>query len=346
MRDTPDSRHPRRFVPVLAGLIVAWLGGALAGCGGGDGTPDDGDAALRVVATIGMITDVAQRIGGERVRVRGLMGPGVDPHLYRAGAGDLRALATADLVLYNGLFLEAALGEVLEEMGTRTRTRAVTDVVPRDRLLSPPEFEGAWDPHLWSDVALWRRVAEGIADALAEADPEGEEGFRARHAELDAELEALDAWVREEVARLPEARRILVTAHDAFHYFGRAYGFEVRGLQGLSTVTEAGAADVQQLAAFLIEREVPALFVESSIPPRTVEAVRRAVLARGGDVEIGGTLFSDAMGSAGTPEGSYVGMVRHNVRTIVDALSRNVADPSGGGPPPSAGSGDAGEGGA
>jgi manganese/zinc/iron transport system substrate-binding protein len=320
---------PARILRALAAALVALAPIACGGGDRGDSVPRAEGEPLRVVATIGMITDVARRIGGDRAEVRGLMGPGVDPHLYRAGAGDLRALASADLVLYNGLVLEAALGEVLAEMGTRTRTRAVTDVVPRERLLAPPEFEGAWDPHLWSDVSLWRLVAAGIADALAEADPDGEAGFRARHAELDAELEALDAWVREQVDRLPEGRRILVTAHDAFHYFGRAYGFEVRGLQGLSTVTEAGAADVQQLAGFLIERGVPALFVESSIPPRTVEAVRRAVLARGGDVEIGGTLYSDAMGSAGTPEGSYPGMVRHNVRTIVEALSRTTLQTAG-----------------
>jgi manganese/zinc/iron transport system substrate-binding protein len=323
------SRHASRFPRVLAAALVVLLPVACGGGDRGDSAARGDDERLQVVSTIGMITDMAARIGGDRAVVRGLMGPGVDPHLYRAGAGDLRALASADLILYNGLFLEAALGEVLGEMASRARTVAVTDVVPRERLLAPAEFEGAWDPHLWSDVALWRLVAAGIADALSDADPEGEAGFRARHAELDAELEALDAWVREQVGRLPEERRVLVTAHDAFNYFGRAYGFEVRGLQGLSTVTEAGAADVQQLAGFLIQRGVPALFVESSIPPRTVEAVRRAVLARGGDVEIGGTLYSDAMGSAGTPEGSYPGMVRHNVQTIVDALARGNASTAG-----------------
>jgi len=309
-------------LPSFPHLVASFLALILlAGCGGGEAPSDDGETRVRVVATIGMITDVAERIGGDRVQVRGLMGPGVDPHLYRAGAGDLRLLTSADLVLYNGLFLEAALGEVLEEMGGRVPTRAVTRDIPRDRLLAPPEFEGAFDPHVWSDVGLWRVAAATIRDALVEVDPAGEVTYRARHAELDAELEALDAWVRDEVRRVPEELRTLVTAHDAFHYFGRAYGFEVRGLQGLSTVTEAGAADVQQLATFLLERGIPALFVESSIPPRTVESVRRAVLARGGTVEIGGTLYSDAMGSAGTPEGTYPGMIRHNVRTIVEALA-------------------------
>ena len=304
------------FLPLILFLLLV-----PAGCGGERTPADDGDDRVRVVATIGMITDVTERIGGDRVQVHGLMGPGVDPHLYRAGAGDLRRLTSADLILYNGLFLEAALGEVLEEMRGRVLTRAVTRDIPRDRLLSPPEFEGAFDPHVWSDVGLWRIAAATIRDALVDVDPDGAEAYHGRHAELDAELEALDAWVREEVVRVPEDLRVLVTAHDAFNYFGRAYGFEVRGLQGLSTVTEAGAADVQQLAGFLLERGIPALFVESSIPPRTVESVRRAVLARGGEVEIGGTLYSDAMGGAGTPEGTYPGMIRHNVRTIVEALA-------------------------
>jgi manganese/zinc/iron transport system substrate-binding protein len=305
-----------RRAAILLLLLVLPFGG----CGGADRSERADGEALRVVSTIGMITDLVERIGGDRVSVQGLMGPGVDPHLYRAGARDLRALTSADLVLYNGLFLEAALGEVLEEMGDRVPTRAVTADIPRDRLLAPPEFEGAFDPHVWSDVSLWRVAARTIRDALVEVDPEGEEDYRERHRALDEELETLDRWVREAVDRIPEHLRVLVTAHDAFNYFGRAYDVEVRGLQGLSTVTEAGAADVQDLAAFILERGIPALFVESSIPTRTVEAVRRAVLARGGAVEIGGTLYSDAMGSEGTPEGTYVGMVRHNVTTIVEAL--------------------------
>jgi manganese/zinc/iron transport system substrate-binding protein len=268
-----------------------------------------------------MITDLAEQIGGDRVQVRGLMGPGVDPHLYRASPSDLRSLGSADLVLYQGLFLEASMAQVLEEMGTRGPTVAVTRAIRRDLLLSPPEFEGAWDPHIWSDVSLWRLVALEILDALISVDPDGEEGYRLRHAYLDVALEALDTWIRETVSLLPEERRILVTAHDAFHYFGRAYGFEVRALQGISTVAEAGARDVQELIAFLLEREVPAIFVESSVPRRMLEAVRQGVVAGGGRVRIGGMLYSDALGTAGTPEGTYLGMMRHNVRTIVEALS-------------------------
>lgn len=283
-----------------------------------------GPEGLRVVTTVGMITDVVEQIGGDRIQVHGLMGPGVDPHLYRATPQDLRALSTADLIFYQGLLLEASMESVLEEMGRRTTTVAVSRGIPQDLLLSPPEFEGAWDPHLWSDVALWRRVALEILNALVAADPEGEAEFRARHAELDEALEALDAWVRETVETVPPSRRVLVTAHDAFHYFGRAYGFEVRALQGISTVAEAGARDVQDLVKFLLERDIPALFVESSVPDRMLEAVRQGVLAGGGQVRMGGMLYSDAMGTPGTPEGTYIGMIRHNVRTLVDALGPEV----------------------
>lgn len=279
------------------------------------------DGRLAVATTVGMITDIATRVGGERVRVTGLMGPGVDPHLYKASAGDVRTLATARIIFYNGLHLEAAMAELLAEMDGRVRTRAVTDGIDRSLLLTPPEFQGAYDPHVWSDVRLWMSAVETVAETFAEVDPEGADGYRERAAALLAELEELDDWVRAEIERVPDSLRVLVTAHDAFHYFGRAYGFEVRGLQGLSTVTEAGAGDVQQLADFIVRRRIPAVFVETSIPRRTIEAVRAATRSRGFDVAIGGTLFSDAMGDPGSPEGTYPGMVRHNVRTIVDALA-------------------------
>ncbi|TVP57008.1 MAG: manganese transporter [Gemmatimonadales bacterium] len=299
-------------------LVIALALFAVIACGGDDPSAGDG---IRVVTTIGMITDVVERVGGDRVSVQGLMGPGVDPHLYKASAGDVRRLAEAELIFYNGLHLEAAMGEVLAEMDGRTRTRAVTDALDRERLLTPPEFEGAYDPHVWSDVSMWISAVEVVRETLTEVDPEGAEEFERRAAEYIAELEELDEWVRSEIARVPDSLRVLVTAHDAFNYFGRAYGFEVRGLQGLSTATEAGTGDVQRLAEFIAQREIPALFIETSIPPRNIEAVRAAVRSRGFDVEIGGSLFSDAMGDPGTPEGTYPGMIRSNVRTIVDALT-------------------------
>jgi len=310
---------PRRAAPFsLLALPIALLGtGVLAGCR--EASPAE-DARPHVVTTIGMITDITQRIGGERIRVTGLMGPGVDPHLYKASAGDVRTFGSADLILYGGLHLEAAMAELLSEMDGRIRTRAVTDDIDRDLLLTPPEFQGQHDPHVWFDVALWITAARTVTDALVELDPDGAGDYRQRSDALLAELTELEAWVHARVSELPEARRVLITAHDAFNYFGRAYGFRVEGLQGLSTVAEAGTGDVQRVVSLILELGVPAIFVESSIPRRTVEAVQAAVRARGQDVEIGGLLFSDAMGDPGTDEGTYAGMVRHNVNTIVTAL--------------------------
>jgi len=298
--------------------LTALLAFITAACAGAS-SPDDG--RLRVVATIGMISDLAVRVGGEHVVVEGLMGPGVDPHLYKASAGDVRRLARADLVLYNGLHLEAAMGEVLEEMGRRKHTVAVTDGIPRSALTAPPEFNGNYDPHVWFDVRLWRYAAEAVIEALVEADSAHAAEYRARGAELLREMEALDAWVRERALEVPAERRVLITAHDAFGYFGRAYGFEVKGLQGISTAAEAGTGDVQRLAEEIARRRIPAVFVETSIPARTIEAVKAAVRARGFDVRIGGALYSDALGDAGTPAGNYPGMVRHNVGTIVGGLN-------------------------
>jgi manganese/zinc/iron transport system substrate-binding protein len=320
------ERAARR--PAILGLA---LGCGLAACAA---RPEADDGRLRVVATIGMIADLAQRIGGGHVAVEGLMGPGVDPHLYKASAGDVRSLARAHLILYNGLHLEAAMGEVLEAMGDRVHTVAVTETIDRSRLLAPPEFAGAYDPHVWFDVRMWLAAAERIADALVEADSAHAAEYRAAEAALLEELAALDAWVKDRVAELTPDRRVLVTAHDAFNYFGRAYGFQVRGLQGISTASEAGTGDVQRLADEIAERRIPAMFVETSIPLRTIEALQAAVRSRGFDVRIGGSLYSDAMGDAGTAEGTYVGMVRHNVNTIVNALARPVTAGTGTAPPP------------
>jgi manganese/zinc/iron transport system substrate-binding protein len=285
--------------------------------------PSGGDLAgrqIRVVTTIGMITDIAQNVGGERVSVTGLMGPGIDPHLYKASEGDVSSLSEADVIFYNGLHLEAKMGEVLEQMGSRIKTVAVTSGIDESLLLSPPEFEGAHDPHVWFDVTLWMKAVEVVRDTFIEFDPDNADLYRANAQEYLGSLEELQAYVQEQTARVPEPQRVLITAHDAFNYFGNAYGFDVRGLQGISTATEAGTGDVQDLAEFIAENEIPAIFVESSVPVRNVEAVQAAVQAKGFEVSIGGELFSDAMGNPGTEEGTYTGMVRHNVDTIVSAL--------------------------
>ena len=281
---------------------------------------------IRVVTTIGMITDIVQNVGGDRVSATGLMGAGIDPHLYKASEGDVARLVGADLILYNGLHLEGKMAGVLERMQDQVKTVAITQDLDRGILLAPPEFEGAYDPHVWFDVTLWMKAVERVRDTLIEVDKDSAELYRANTENYLAKLEELHNYVMQQAERVSPDQRVLVTAHDAFNYFGRAYGFEVRGLQGISTAAEAGTADVQALVQFIVERRIPAMFVETSVPRRSIEAVQAAVKAKGFSVEIGGQLFSDAMGASGTPEGTYIGMVRHNIDTIVASLLKPGAN--------------------
>ena len=282
---------------------------------------EGGEAKLKVTATVGMVADLARRIGGDRVEVTTLMGPGVDPHLYKASEGDLRRLGDADVVLYNGLFLEGKIGDALAQVAERGKpVVAVAEKIDESKLVHPEEYEGHPDPHVWFDVSLWIRTVPPIVEGLAAAAPAAEPYFKERAAALVLELEQLHLWCREQIASIPEERRVLITAHDAFGYFGRAYDIEVVGLQGLSTATEFGLKDVQRIVDLVSDRGIRAVFVESSVPRRSIEAVVQGCKARGHDVTIGGELFSDAMGEEGTPEGTYVGMVRSNVETIVGAL--------------------------
>ncbi len=312
--------HRRSIIPLFLILLVAL---ALVACSEAGVTSDVpiGERQVNIVATTGMIGDVVENVGGERVSVATLMGPGVDPHLYAASEGDVTRLREADIVFYNGLHLEAQMANVLDRMGeSGSRTVAVADAISQDSLLAPPEFEGFYDPHVWFDVSMWMQTVEVVRDALSELDPESSDIYEQNADVYLAQLQELHDYVLQQAARVPEQQRVLVTAHDAFNYFGQAYGFEVRGLQGISTASEASTADVQDLARFIAEREIPAVFIESSVPQRNIEAVQAAVRAQGAEVRIGGELFSDAMGSADSPEGTYVGMVRHNIDTIVSAL--------------------------
>lgn len=293
----------------------------LLACGG---APDDGEkerrGPLQVVTTTGMIGGTTARIAGELAQVVALMGPGIDPHLYKASESDVRRLSEADLILYNGLHLEGKMGDILVKLARTRPVVAVSETLPEGELREPPEFAGQYDPHIWFDVRLWSHTVEPITAALIELLPEREAELRANAEALTAELLELDRWVQERISEIPEERRLMVTAHDAFGYFGRRYGIEVVGIQGISTLTEAGLQDVERVVDLVVGWRVPAMFVESSVPRRSIEAVQQACAARGHQVAIGGKLFSDAMGAAGTAEGTYPGMVRHNVDTVVEAL--------------------------
>lgn len=282
---------------------------------------NEASTKLQVVTTTTMITDLVQNIGGNYINVKGLMGSGVDPHLYKASEGDVNKIASADVIFYGGLHLEGKLVEVFEKMGSQNiNTIAVSDALDPKTLIGSEYFASNYDPHIWFDVKNWELITQLVVDKLSEANPEHQAEFEKNGTEYLEKLKSLNEDIKTVISTLPEDKRILVTAHDAFNYFGQAYGFEVVGLQGLSTATEAGVQDVQNLATFIIDKQVKAIFVESSVPKRTIEALQASVKSKGFDVKIGGTLYSDALGNAGTEEGTYIGMFRYNVNTIVNAL--------------------------
>lgn len=306
---------------VFPGVLVVLLAAGFAGCSPSGGNGGAAPGRLRVVATISMVADLGRQVGGDRVEVTGLMGPGVDPHLYKATASDVQALQRADVILYNGLMLEGKMDELFRNLSrTRKHIYPVTAKIPEARLLKPAAFEGHPDPHVWFDVELWAIAAEAVVEALSAADPAGRAHYEARGAEVRQRFAALHAWAKAKAAELPEAQRVLVTSHDAYNYFGRAYGFQVVGLQGISTVTEAGLADMAKLVDFIKAKQLKAVFVESSVPPQAIERISKDSGAR-----VGGELFSDAMGTPGQMEngydlGTYEGMIKHNLTTIVEAL--------------------------
>ena len=301
--------------------LLVWVLTGAVGLLAGPGCDDGHDAGkLAVVATTGMIADLASRVAGDLACVESLMGPGVDPHLYKPSQGDVMRLANAALILYNGLHLEGKMGDILERLSARRPVVAVAEVIPPERLTHPKEFQGQADPHVWFDVSLWSLVLAPLERELASLLPQHATTFRANAERIRSELATLEEEIRAEVATLPKDARVLVTAHDAFGYFGRRYGFEVVALQGISTVAEAGIEDVNRVVDLIVERRIKAIFVEASVPRRSIVAVQEACRAKGHEVQVGGELFSDSMGAAGTEAGTYVGMVRHNVHSIVQAL--------------------------
>ncbi|WP_035086680.1 metal ABC transporter solute-binding protein, Zn/Mn family [Aquimarina latercula] len=276
---------------------------------------------LNVVTTTTMITDLVKNIGGDLITVEGLMGSGVDPHLYKASEGDVTKLVNADVIFYNGLHLEGKLVEVFEKMGSQNiKTIAVGEVLDKSILIGSDYFASNYDPHIWFNVNNWKQVTLFTIEKLKELDPKNAEVFETNGKSYLKKLNVLESNIKTTIETLPKDKRILVTAHDAFSYFGKEYAFNVVGLQGLSTATEAGVQDVQKLAAFIIENQVKAIFVETSVPKRTIEALQAAVKSKDHEVIIGGTLYSDALGNPGTIEGTYIGMFEYNVNTIVNAL--------------------------
>jgi manganese/zinc/iron transport system substrate-binding protein len=276
---------------------------------------------LAVLATVGMVADVAREVGGDCVAVEAMMGPGTDPHLYQPTASDVRRLQQAELILYVGHTLEGQLGEVLARFADRTPTVAVAErAVPSEALIATTYAGGGVDPHVWMDARLWSGTARVIAEAIAALRPDCAEAAAARAEDYRASLEALHAWAGESVATIPEGQRVLVTAHDAFGYYARAYGLEVVAIQGISTEAEPSIADIRSTAEAAIAAGVPSVFVETTISPRTIEALIEAAVSEGHALTVGGALYSDAMGEAGTAEGTYIGMLHANTVAVTTGL--------------------------
>ena len=281
---------------------------------------------LKVIATTGMIADAARVVGGDLVEVTALMGPGVDPHAYRQTRSDVVALSKADLVLWHGLGLEAQLEELLTKLKKRQRVVAIGEHVPKDLLIAHDTYEGRSDPHIWMDPDLWARAILVVRSALGWADAANSKTYSENAAIQLFEIGRLSAYAQIALSAIPEERRVLITAHDAFNYFGRAYKFEVLGIQGISTESEAGLKRIGELVDLIVERKIAAVFAESSVSDRSVRALIEGAAARGHKVEIGGELFSDAMGPEGTYRGTYLGMIDHNITTISRALGGSAPE--------------------
>ena len=301
-----------------AAITLAWM----VGCSGSAASQPAGPRAYpyTVVTTVGMVTDIVREVAGDKARVQGLIGAGVDPHLYKPTRGDVIALQQADVVFYSGLVLEGKMADTLARIGQTRPVFAVTERIDKSYLFNPPHLEGHPDPHVWMDPLAWARCAEAAADALSGWDPANAAMYRANAAEYVKRCRELDAYGRQVIASIPEVGRVLITSHDAFNYFGRAFGLRVMGVQGISTESEAGLQDINRLVEAITTQNVQAVFVETSVPQKNIQALIDGAASRGRRVKIGGELFSDAMGEAGTYEGTYIGMLDHNLTVVARAL--------------------------
>lgn len=310
----------------IAGVGIAiWV--ALTGCRPAEsGAATNAEDPMRAVATVGMVGDIVRNVAGDRAEVTVIMGEGVDPHLYAASRDDVAKMSGADMIFYSGLMLEGKMADTLVKIAQKKPVVAVTEAIDEQALLSPEDMEGHYDPHVWMDPLAWAKCVDVVAEALAKHDPEGASSYRSNAAAYQAKIRELDAYGRRSLGSIPAEKRVLITSHDAFNYFGRAFGLEVQGVQGLSTESEAGLQRINQLVDMIVDRKVDAVFIETSVPKKNIEALVNGVRARGHELRIGGTLFSDAMGSSGTYEGTYVGMIDHNITTVARALGGEAPD--------------------
>jgi len=310
------KKYFKYFVTLFVAVII------LVGCGPtSDSEDSDDNGKIEIVTTTTMITDLVEIIGGEHVKVNGFMGPGIDPHNYKATPSDVTNMAEADVVVHNGLDLEGQLGQIFSELeNLDTEVFVLEDIIPEAEMLDSEEETMTNDPHIWFNVPLWAQASDYIAESLSAYDPENASYYEENNTVYQLKLEELDTYIRERIEEVPAESRYLVTAHDAFGYFGAEYDFEVVGLQGLNTQTEAGTGDVSRLADFIVDNEINAIFVETSVPTRTIESLQESVEQRGWKVAIGGELFSDALGDAEQNAETYIKMYKYNIDTIVEAL--------------------------
>lgn len=316
----------RRFWLMIGLLVTAGCGDSAANNPTTKAEPKTGHVP-RIVCTVGMVTDIVREVVGDRAEVIGLLSEGVDPHLYKPTREDTQQLSNADIIFYGGLMLEGRMEESLKHLREKGKVvEGVAESLDKATLRKPAEFEGHFDPHVWMDVTLWSQCVDAVAKTMQEFDSAHAAEFTSRAEAYKQRLKKLDDYVRTSIATIPEQQRVLVTAHDAFGYFARAYGMEVKSVQGISTESEAGVADVNALVDFLVEQKIAAIFVESSVSEKNLQAVREGAAKRGWTVKVGGELFSDAMGATGTYEGTYIGMIDHNATTIARALGGQVPD--------------------
>lgn len=309
---------------ILIGAAILSLLLVLSACASGEVKQDgaageQGNKKIRVVTTIGQIAEPISVIGGDRVEVLSLMGPGVDPHLYNATQGDIKKLDSGDVIFFSGLHLEGNMTEIFEQIGKNKPVLAIADAIPKDQLLQ--DDKQAIDPHVWFDIDLWKASLDSAVEKLKSLSPDDADYFEENKQKYFTQLDELKAEAKDKLSQIPEKQRVMVTAHDAFGYFGRLHGLEVVGLQGLSTEDEIGLSDINGTIDILLQHKVPAVFVESSVNPASINAVIEGASKKGLDIKLGGELFSDAMGEEGTTEGTYIGMYRHNVETIYHALT-------------------------